>query len=36
MLGATKTEQLEENLGALDVVAKLGDAEMAKIGAALA
>ena len=36
MLGATKAEQLEENLGALDVVAKLGADEMAKIDAALA
>jgi voltage-dependent potassium channel beta subunit len=36
MLGATKVEQLEENLGALDVVAKLGDAEMARIDVALA
>ncbi len=36
MLGATKTTQLEENLGALDVVAKLGDAELARINAALA
>jgi aryl-alcohol dehydrogenase-like predicted oxidoreductase len=35
MLGATKAEQLEENLGALDVVAKLGDAEMVKIDLAL-
>jgi voltage-dependent potassium channel beta subunit len=31
MLGATKPEQLEENLGALDVAAKLGSAEMARI-----
>jgi voltage-dependent potassium channel beta subunit len=36
MLGATKVEQLEENLGALDVVAKLGVDEMARIDAALA
>ena len=36
MLGATKTEQLEENLGALDVAAKLGDAEVARIQAAVA
>lgn len=36
MLGATKAEQLAENLGALDVVAKLGDAEMVKIDLALA
>ena len=35
MLGATKPEQLEQNLGALDVVAKLGDAEMARIAEAL-
>jgi voltage-dependent potassium channel beta subunit len=35
MLGATKTEQLEENLGALDVVSKLGADEMARIDAAL-
>ena len=36
MLGATKAEQLAENLGALEVVAKLGDAEMVKIDLALA
>jgi aryl-alcohol dehydrogenase-like predicted oxidoreductase len=36
MLGATKPEQLAENLGALDVVAKLGDAELARIDAAMA
>ena len=36
MLGATKTSQLEQNLGALDVVAKLGEAEMARIEAAVA
>ena len=35
MLGATKVEQLEENLGALDVVAKLGVDEMARVDAAL-
>jgi voltage-dependent potassium channel beta subunit len=35
MLGATKASQLEQNLGALDVVAKLGDAEMARIEAVL-
>jgi voltage-dependent potassium channel beta subunit len=35
MLGATKPEQLAENLGALDVVAKLGDAELARIDAAM-
>jgi aryl-alcohol dehydrogenase-like predicted oxidoreductase len=36
MLGATKTEQLEENLGALDVAAKLGEAEVARIQATVA
>ena len=36
MLGATKTSQLEENLGALDVVEKLDDAILARIDAALA
>lgn len=36
MLGATKAGQLEENLGALDVVSKLGVDEMARIDAALA
>jgi voltage-dependent potassium channel beta subunit len=35
MLGATKAEQLAENLGALDVVSKLGVDEMARIDAAL-
>ena len=35
MLGATKAEQLAENLGALDVVAKLGADEMARIDATL-
>ncbi|HEY6985544.1 MAG TPA: aldo/keto reductase [Rhodanobacteraceae bacterium] len=35
MLGATKPAQLEENLGALDVVAKLGEAELARIDEAL-
>jgi voltage-dependent potassium channel beta subunit len=33
ILGATKREQLEQNLGALDVVAKLGADEMARINA---
>jgi aryl-alcohol dehydrogenase-like predicted oxidoreductase len=36
MLGATKAEQLEENLGALDVFAKLKDADFARIESALA
>ena len=36
MLGATKAEQLEQNLGALEVAAKLGDAEVARIEAAVA
>ncbi|TAN06977.1 MAG: aldo/keto reductase [Rhodanobacteraceae bacterium] len=36
MLGATRREQLEENLTALDVVDKLGDATMQRIDAALA
>jgi aryl-alcohol dehydrogenase-like predicted oxidoreductase len=36
MLGATKAAQLEENLGALDVFKKLGDAEFAKIEEAIA
>jgi voltage-dependent potassium channel beta subunit len=36
MLGATKTSQLEENLGALDVVGKLDDATLARIEAAVA
>ena len=36
MLGATKAAQLEENLGALDVAAKLGASEMAQIEAAVA
>jgi voltage-dependent potassium channel beta subunit len=36
ILGATKREQLEQNLGALDVVAKLGQGDMARIGQALA
>jgi aryl-alcohol dehydrogenase-like predicted oxidoreductase len=34
MLGATKPDQLEENLGALDVFAKLKDADFARIEAA--
>jgi aryl-alcohol dehydrogenase-like predicted oxidoreductase len=36
MLGATKPEQLTENLGALDVLRKLGDAEFARIEAVIA
>jgi len=36
ILGATKREQLEQNLGALDVVAKLGQGDMARINQALA
>jgi voltage-dependent potassium channel beta subunit len=36
MLGATKVSQLEENLAALDVVAKLDDATMQAVDAALA
>lgn len=36
MLGATRREQLEENLAALDVVDKLDDAVMRRIDAALA
>jgi voltage-dependent potassium channel beta subunit len=36
ILGATKAEQLEQNLGALDVVAKLDAAVLARIDAALA
>ncbi len=36
MLGATKAQQLEQNLGALEVAAKLGDAEVALIEAAIA
>jgi voltage-dependent potassium channel beta subunit len=36
ILGATRREQLEENLGALDVVDRLDDAVMGRIGAALA
>ena len=35
MLGATKAEQLAENLGALDVVSRLGVDEMARIAAAV-
>ncbi len=36
MLGATKAEQLEENLGALDVFGKLKDADFARIEAVVA
>lgn len=36
ILGATKRAQLEQNFGALDVAAKLGPAELARIDAALA
>jgi len=36
MLGATRAEQLEENLGALDVFAKLKGADFARIEAAVA
>jgi voltage-dependent potassium channel beta subunit len=35
ILGATKPEQLEQNLGALDVVPKLGPGELARIDALL-
>jgi len=36
MLGATKPAQLEENLGALEVFAKLKDADFARIESAIA
>jgi aryl-alcohol dehydrogenase-like predicted oxidoreductase len=36
ILGATRREQLEENLGALDVVDRLDDGVMQTIDAALA
>jgi len=36
MLGASKVAQLEENLGALDVVDKLDDGVMQAVEAALA
>ncbi|MGH8233906.1 MAG: aldo/keto reductase, partial [Rhodanobacteraceae bacterium] len=36
MLGATRREQLEENLGALDALDKLDDGVMKRIGVAVA
>jgi len=36
ILGATRRDQLEQNFGALDVAAKLGSGEMARIEAAVA